>query len=172
MFRRRRSQRTTHHHTANRGLFDFMRKPAFQVGLVIFAVIAIIVIALLGQQPAVTEHPAAVSTTLALSTSMPDEISIGDAYKLYQRNGAYFLDVRERPEWDAFHIPKTTLLPLGQVAALADKFPKDKPIIVVCASGIRSAQGRDILKKAGYTNVTSLTGGVTAWKTQGYPIEP
>ena len=171
MFRRRRSEHTTRH-TTRRGLFDFMRTPAFQVGLVIFAVILIILIAMLGQQPAVTEHPPAVSNSLATPAGLPNEISVDEAYKLYQGNGAYFLDVRERSEWDAFHIPKTTLLPLGQVAALADKFPKDKPIIVVCASGIRSAQGRDILKQAGYANVTSLTGGVTAWKAKGYPIEP
>jgi rhodanese-related sulfurtransferase len=149
-----------------------MRKPAFQVGLVIVAVIVIITIALLGQQPVVTQHPLAVPSAIAVSTAPPDEISVDEAYKLYQSNAAYFLDVRERSEWDQFHIPKTTLLPLGQVAALADKFPKDKPIIVVCASGNRSAQGRDILKKAGYANVTSMTGGLTDWKAQGYPIEP
>ena len=173
MFRRRRTEHKTHHTTTRRGLFDFMRKPAFQVGLVIFAVIMIVFIAILGQQPAVTQHPPAVSSSLNTPAGeLPNEISVEEAYKFYQNNSAYFLDVRERLEWDQFHIPKTTLLPLGQVAALADKFPKDKPIIVVCATGIRSAQGRDILKQAGYTNVTSMTGGVTAWKTKGYPIEP
>jgi rhodanese-related sulfurtransferase len=166
MFRKHRSEHKTHHTTTRRGLFDFMRKPAFQVGLVIFAVILIIFIAMLGQQPA------AVSNSPTTPAGLPNEISVDEAYKLYQGNSAYFLDVRERSEWDAFHIPKTTLLPLGQMAALADKFPKDKPIIVVCASGIRSAQGRDILKQAGYANVTSMTGGLTAWKAKGFPLEP
>ena len=165
MFRKRRSERTTHH-TTRRGLFDFMRKPAFQIGLIVVAVVVIIAIAILGQQPVVKEPPA------AASSGLPNEISVDEAYKLYQSNGAYFLDVRERSEWDVFHIPNTTLLPLGQVAAMVDKFPRDKLIIVVCASGSRSAKGRDILKQAGYTNVTSMTGGVTAWKTKGYPIEP
>jgi rhodanese-related sulfurtransferase len=172
MFRRHRSEHKTHHNMTRRGLFDFMRKPAFQIGLIIVAVIVIVVIAILGQQSTVREHPLVVSNALVIATALPNEISVDEAYKLYQSTGAYFLDVRERSEWDAFHIPKTTLLPLGQVAALVDKFPKDKPIIVVCASGIRSAQGRDILKQAGYTNTTSMTGGVTAWKTKGYPIEP
>lgn len=172
MHRKRRSEHRTQHQSTTRGLFSFMNKPAFQIGLIVVAVVVIIAIAILGQQPIVKEHPAAVSNSLAVSTGLPDEISVDEAYKLYQSNSAYFLDVRERSEWDAFHIPNTTLLPLGQVAALSDKFPKDKPIIVVCASGIRSAQGRDILKQAGYTNVTSMAGGVTAWKTQGYPIEP
>jgi rhodanese-related sulfurtransferase len=166
MFRKHRSEHKTHHTITRRGLFDFMRKPAFQVGLVIFAVILIIFIAMLGQQPA------AVSNSPTTPAGLPNEISVDEAYKLYQGNSAYFLDVRERSEWDAFHIPKTTLLPLGQMAALADKFPKDKPIIVVCASGIRSAQGRDILKQAGYANVTSMTGGLTAWKAKGFPLEP
>jgi rhodanese-related sulfurtransferase len=149
-----------------------MRKPAFQIGLVIVAVITIIFVAILGQPSSTPSNPAVMTIPPTTSAGMPAEISVDDAYKLYQSNGAYFLDVRERSEWDQFHIPKTTLLPLAQVPALADKFPKDKPIIVVCASGIRSAQGRDILKQAGYTNVTSMTGGVDAWKTKGYPIEP
>ena len=50
--------------------------------------------------------------------------------------------------------------------------PKDQQIVVVCRSGNRSQQGRDILLQAGYTKVTSMAGGVTEWKTQGFPIEP
>jgi rhodanese-related sulfurtransferase len=170
--RRRRSQHQTHHQTTRRGPFAFLSKPAFQIGLVIVAVITVILIALLGQQPTASQVTPAMTNTPVVSGTLPDEISVEAAYQLYQSNGAYFLDVRERSEWDVLHIPKTTLLPLGQVAALLDKFPKDKPIILVDATGTRSAQARDLLKQAGYTNVTSLTGGVTAWKAQGYPLEP
>jgi len=43
---------------------------------------------------------------------------------------------------------------------------------VVCRSGNRSQQGRDILLAAGFMQVTSMDGGMNAWQTSGYPIEP
>jgi phage shock protein E len=140
--------------------------------VVALVAILVVVIALIGQQPAVTEHPPANTTSLAVSASLPAEIAVDEANKLYQSKGAFFLDVREQSEWDSFHIPGTTLVPLGQLPQRLSEVPKDRPIVVVCRSGNRSQQGRDILKQAGYTNVTSMAGGVAAWKTQGYSIEP
>jgi len=178
MFRRRRSESHTHHRrTPRRSLFDFMRKPAFQLGFVIFAVLIIVFLILIGQKKTVAETPAGTAAVVAgqlqqAGTDVPNIISVKDAYDLYVGNSAYFLDVRERSEWDQIHIPATVLLPLSQVAALVDKFPKDKPIIVVSGSDNRSQQGRDILKHSGFTNVTSMAGGIVFWQSQGYPIEP
>jgi rhodanese-related sulfurtransferase len=78
--------------------------------------------------------------------------------------------VREQDEWDAFHIPGATLIPLGQLQTRLDELPKDREIIVVCRGG-RSKQGRDMLLAAGFTEVVSMTGGVTAWSNAGLPIE-
>jgi rhodanese-related sulfurtransferase len=50
--------------------------------------------------------------------------------------------------------------------------PRDKEIVVVCRSGNRSQQGRDILLDAGFAQVTSMTGGLNEWRAKGYPIEP
>jgi rhodanese-related sulfurtransferase len=108
--------------------------------------------------------PAATNSTQAL----PSEISVQEASKLRDQ-GAFVLDVREQSEWNEFHIPNTTLIPLGQLAARAQEVPKDKSIVVVCRSGNRSATGRDILKQAGFKNVTSVNGGVTEWRKAGYP---
>lgn len=105
-------------------------------------------------------------------TQVPNVISVTSAYDLYKSGSAYLLDVRERSEWDQLHIPGSTLLPLSQVAALVNQFPKDKPIIVISGSDSRSQQARDILKQGGITNVTSMAGGIVYWRTQGYPIEP
>jgi phage shock protein E len=165
-------KKTSRRREIHNPLSSFLRRPIAQAGLVVLAVILVVVIALIGQQPAVTQHPPAVSNSLAVSAPLPNEIGIDEANKLYQSKGAFFLDVREQSEWDSFHIPGTTLIPLGQLPQRLSEVPKDQPIVVVCRSGNRSAQGRDILKQAGYTNVTSMAGGVTAWKTQGYSIEP
>ena len=53
---------------------------------------------------------------------------------------------------------------LGEI----DKF-KDKTVIAVCASGVRSATASGLLKKSGFTDVYSLDGGMTAWQSQGLP---
>jgi rhodanese-related sulfurtransferase len=135
----------------------FFRRPGIQIGLV--ALVAI-VIALL------------VLTSGQSSGGLPAEIDSARAYDLYQQKGAFFVDVREQSEWDSFHIPETTLIPLGELPNRLNEIPRDQPIVVVCRSGNRSASGRDILKQAGFTNVTSMAGGVTNWKAQGYPIQP
>ncbi len=81
------------------------------------------------------------------------------------------LDVREQSEWDQFHIPEAKLIPLGSLSGQLASVPKDKTVVVVCRTGRRSAEGRDILIKAGYTNVTSMAGGVTEWQAKGLPVE-
>ena len=82
------------------------------------------------------------------------------------------LDVREVTEWNEFHAPAATLIPLGELTVRVNELPRDRKIVVVCHSGNRSQQGRDILLAAGFTQVTSMDGGLNAWRTSGYPIEP
>jgi rhodanese-related sulfurtransferase len=101
--------------------------------------------------------------------SYPLEVSVSEA-AAKRDAGALIVDVREPNEWAEYHIPGATLIPLGTLADHLNELPRDKEIIVVCRSGNRSAQGRDILRSAGFKQVTSLTGGVTVWRAQGYPV--
>lgn len=103
------------------------------------------------------------------SATMPAEISVADA-KAERDKGAYILDVRTQEEWDAGHIPNATLIPLDQLQARVNEVPQDKRVVVVCRSGNRSAQGRDILKQAGWTLVTSMAGGMNQWTAAGYDV--
>ena len=82
------------------------------------------------------------------------------------------LDVRTLEEWNEFHAPNTTLIPLDQLMSRLSEVPRDKEIVVVCRSGNRSQQGREILLNAGFKQVTSMTGGLNEWRAKGYPIEP
>ncbi len=100
---------------------------------------------------------------------VPTTISVTQASQLRQQ-GALILDVREPSEWAQFHIPGATLIPLGSLPSRLNEVPKDRQVVVVCRTGVRSAQGRDILLKAGYTKVTSMTGGMNQWQAQGLPI--
>lgn len=106
----------------------------------------------------------------ASASQLPYVITVQDAYQEYQE-GVFLLDVREPSEWDEFHIPNTTLIPLGELPDRLDEVPQGQPIIVVCRSGNRSQSGRDILLNAGFQSVTSMSGGVTQWSNLGYPIE-
>lgn len=104
------------------------------------------------------------------SASAPHEITAQEAYQKYQA-GAFFLDVREQSEWNTAHIPRSVLIPLGELPNRLDELPRDQEIVVVCRSGHRSQEGRDILLQAGFTTVNCMAGGVTKWSALGYPVE-
>jgi rhodanese-related sulfurtransferase len=105
---------------------------------------------------------------LPATPGLPPEVSIEEASNL-RTEGAFFLDVRQPEEWESGHIPGATLLPLGEITNHLSEIPDDQPIVVVCRSGNRSAQGRDLLKQAGYSQVTSMWGGMNEWIAAGYP---
>ncbi len=100
---------------------------------------------------------------------LPAEISVDEAHNMYEE-GAFLLDVRTPEEWNEYHAPGTTLIPLDQLSSRIAEVPTDQTIVVVCRSGNRSQQGRDILKQAGYEQVTSMAGGLKTWQAQGYPV--
>jgi rhodanese-related sulfurtransferase len=102
--------------------------------------------------------------------SLPATISIHEAHDLYEE-GVFLLDVRTQEEWDDFHAPNTTLIPLDQLENRLSELPEGEPIVVVCRSGNRSQAGRDILLTNGYEPTTSMEGGLNAWRDAGYPIE-
>ena len=105
----------------------------------------------------------------ALAVS-PDEVSVDEAYQKYQE-GVFLLDVRTQEEWDEYHAPDTTLIPLDQLEGRLDELPQGEEIVVVCRSGNRSQAGRDILRNNGFERSTSMSGGLNAWRAAGYPVE-
>jgi rhodanese-related sulfurtransferase len=111
--------------------------------------------------------PAATAPAGAVA-ALPAEVSVADALAL-RESGAFILDVRQPEEWDAVHIPDATLIPLGELASRVSEVPRDQQVVVVCRSGNRSAQGRDILLGAGLPSVTSMAGGMNDWAASGYP---
>lgn len=96
-------------------------------------------------------------------------ITAAEAYQKYS-SGVFLLDVREPEEWDENHIPDTTLIPLSELEDRIAELPKNQEIIVVCRSGNRSQEGRDILLENGFTQVSSMSGGLKDWQSAGYPV--
>jgi rhodanese-related sulfurtransferase len=98
------------------------------------------------------------------------EITPAQAFVKFQQ-GAFFLDVRNKDEWNQMHIAGSTLIPLDELPTRLSELPKDQEIVVVCLSGHRSQSGTVILQKAGFKRVFCLGGGLTAWKAAGYALE-
>lgn len=73
------------------------------------------------------------------------------------------VDVRESYEYNNGHIPKSKNIPVGQISNRLSEINKDKQIIVVCASGARSARAAGILARGGY-NVKNMKGGMMTWR--------
>jgi rhodanese-related sulfurtransferase len=95
-----------------------------------------------------------------------------EATLLMNREDALVLDVRETGEWSTGHISGArhiTLAQLDKRLSELDKF-KEKPIIVVCASGNRSSSACGQLKKHGFGKVFSLGGGVSSWRDANLPL--
>jgi rhodanese-related sulfurtransferase len=101
-----------------------------------------------------------------------DRISVNEATLLINRQDALVLDVRETAEWSTGHIPNARHIALGHLGKHLSEIEKhkDKPVIVVCASGNRSGAGCRVLKQAGFQQVRNLAGGVNAWSDAGLPM--
>ena len=84
------------------------------------------------------------------------------------------IDVREPVEWDIVRIDGATLIPKGDIESgegLA-QLPQDRPAVLYCKTGIRSAEALAAVKKAGFSDATHLQGGITAWAKQVDPALP
>lgn len=82
------------------------------------------------------------------------------------KDGATLVDVRESAEWKAGHAREALHIPLGKLATSTGRLPKGKPVVVVCASGMRSMSGAAQLRDAGF-EAASLKGGMRAWQQAG-----
>jgi len=110
--------------------------------------------------------------TLGYAASLPAAVEVTQAAKL-QKQGVFLLDVREPSEYAEVHAKGATLIPLGQLSARLNELQslKNKPIAVICRSGRRSAQGVEILQNAGFSQVTNVLGGTSAWESAGLPVD-
>ena len=101
------------------------------------------------------------------------EVDCVAALQLINHKNALILDVREEREFKAGHILNARLIPLGKLGERIGELERNReqPIIVMCASGQRSASACVLLGKAGFANACNLTGGIQAWKKAGLPLE-
>jgi hydroxyacylglutathione hydrolase len=80
------------------------------------------------------------------------------------------LDVRNQSEWDEARLPNAHHLMLGYLPQQAQDFAGDRPVVVQCRSGNRSAIGASVLQANGVTAVMNLAGGILDWEAAGLPV--
>lgn len=91
-------------------------------------------------------------------------ISISELKNEIRDNNKLFVDVRTPSEFKGNHIKGFKNIPLHQLAERAEKeLAKEKEVIVICQSGMRSQKASKLLKKMGYTKVTNVKSGMSAW---------
>jgi len=91
--------------------------------------------------------------------------------KIDQNEDFQLIDVREEFEYETSNL-NGEHIPLAQIVLEKDKISKDKPVVIHCRSGKRSAQAILLLEREGFTNLSNLAGGILAWRDSFDPEMP
>lgn len=106
------------------------------------------------------------------SNVAPSVVSASEAYKMIQQN-TLLVDVRETSEVaaQAYNVANVVNIPMSEFQGRMSEIPKDKPVILACLSGARSAQALSMLQAQGFAQAMNLEGGMMAWQAQGLPVK-
>jgi rhodanese-related sulfurtransferase len=105
--------------------------------------------------------------------SLPEEIPVTELKRMFDESEPLFLlDVREDDELATASIDFANHIPMATVPARINELPHDRPIVVMCHAGSRSARVARYLRENGFSNVTNLAGGIEDWSLQIDPSVP
>ncbi|MBO1626281.1 rhodanese-like domain-containing protein [Bacillus arachidis] len=90
-------------------------------------------------------------------------ISGKELRSLLHKKNKQLIDVRTQGEFRGNHIQGFQNIPLNEFAQKASHLDKNKEVIVICQSGMRSKQAAKMLKKLGFQHITNVSGGMNAW---------
>ena len=109
----------------------------------------------------------------AMTKGAANGVQPTEAVLLMNREKAVVVDVCSAEEYAAGHVAGAKNVPLGDLEAKLAGVVKNKtnPLILVCASGVRSKRAVAVAKKLGFENAHSLTGGTAAWRAASLPVE-
>ena len=80
------------------------------------------------------------------------------------------VDVRELDEFQSVRLADAALVPMSSFASRYEELPRDRPLLLMCASGARSGAATAFLLRNGWTDVANVEGGITAWQRAGLPV--
>lgn len=100
------------------------------------------------------------------------QVNTTQAVQILNQDGSVVIDVREDGEVSAGKIKGAKHIPLGQLKKrlVELEHAKNKPVLVYCRSGSRSAHACSVMTKEGFENVSNLAGGVVAWESANLPV--
>ena len=99
------------------------------------------------------------------------QIDVGHLSQRLQAGEVTVIDVRGEAEWASGHLPGVEHIPVGYLIERLDTIPRDRPVVLHCQSGARSAIAASVLLAKGLTNVINLSGGFAAWQEAGHPVQ-
>jgi rhodanese-related sulfurtransferase len=107
--------------------------------------------------------------------SMPPPIPTIDVAEAERRlredpDGPILLDVREVNEFGEVRVPGAVLVPTSAFMTRVGELPTDRPLMVMCHMGGRSAAVAGFLIRSGRTDVVNVAGGIEAWERAGLPV--
>lgn len=114
------------------------------------------------------ENPSSQGT----QTSIARDLEVVDFMQQMGAENALVLDVRSDGEWAEGHLEGAAYIPFqsDNFAELLGQLPHDRPVLVYCAAGGRSAKAMEILNQSGHPEVYNLLGGIRAWQADGHPV--
>jgi len=99
------------------------------------------------------------------------QASARDVAAMLEEGAVHVIDVRGHAEWEAGHLPNVGNIPVGYLPDHINEIPTDRPVVVQCQAGARSAIAASVLKAHGVPRVINLVGGYNAWRRAGLPTE-
>lgn len=91
-------------------------------------------------------------------------VSVDDLRSMLKDSSKQFIDVRTNNEYEAQHIKEFENIPLVELKSKLSRLDKTKETFVICQTGIRSVQAANILKRAGFTDIINVKGGMSSWR--------
>ena len=98
------------------------------------------------------------------------QVSVAELAAQLRSGGVTVIDVRGRAEWEAGHLPGVATIPVGYLTDRIAEIPRDRPVVMQCQSGARSAIAASVLRATGLTNVATLSGGFADWARAELPV--
>jgi rhodanese-related sulfurtransferase len=98
------------------------------------------------------------------------QVTVQDLYR--EIDHIQLIDVRQPGEWEQVHIAQAFLKPLPKLDTMLDGLDRERPVAVHCKSGYRSSIASSLLKRAGFSQVMNMIGGLDAWKACDLPLAP
>ena len=131
-----------------------------------------------------TNHPLLIASLLVILAALVaneylsyrrsrQAVDTTEATRLYNRDAAVFVDIRDENAYQGSHLPGAINLPMAHIDKRQDRLKRfrDRKIIVYCDNGQRTLKAIQALEALGWSDVSQLRGGIDAWREASLPTE-